>query len=222
MVPWIARPCASWCMPMPTPKVAWRPSFTPWCNCRWTSRYSKRCTLAAAAWCLTFPCWWRLVAGAVKWIGCWCLTACLQRRSIASWSEAPCRATRGEKSWRLRLADCSACKRPTSCFSIKASAWSNCAAKCFKLQGTSGYDSPTIKSLSVILYEYPFNERIRTYLRLEHLFQRLDKLLPREDALDHHFALATIFEVMDVAARADLKSDVLRDLEKQKQLLGSY
>jgi cell division protein ZapD len=25
----------------------------------------------------------------------------------------------------------------------------------------------------VILYEYPFNERIRTYLRLEHLFRRL-------------------------------------------------
>ena len=74
----------------------------------------------------------------------------------------------------------------------------------------------------MILYEYPFNERIRTYLRLEHLFHRLDKLLPREDALDHHFALATIFEVMDVAARADLKSDVLRDLEKQKQLLNSY
>ena len=74
----------------------------------------------------------------------------------------------------------------------------------------------------MILYEYPFNERIRTYLRLEHLFQRLDKLLSRDDALDHHFALATIFEVMDVAARADLKSDVLRDLEKQKQLLNSY
>ena len=87
---------------------------------------------------------------------------------------------------------------------------------------TSGYDSPNLESTSVILYEYPFNERIRTYLRLEHLFHRLDKLVPREDALDHHFALATIFEVMDVAARADLKSDVLRDLEKQKQLLNSY
>ncbi len=80
----------------------------------------------------------------------------------------------------------------------------------------------TPRATSVILYEYPFNERIRTYLRLEHLFHRLDKLVPREDALDHHFALATIFEVMDVAARADLKSDVLRDLEKQKQLLNSY
>jgi len=74
----------------------------------------------------------------------------------------------------------------------------------------------------VILYEYPFNERIRTYLRLEHLFFRLGQLVSREDALDHHHALATIFEVMDVGARADLKSDVLKDLEKQKQVLHAY
>lgn len=75
---------------------------------------------------------------------------------------------------------------------------------------------------SVIIYEYPFNERIRTYLRLEHLFRRLAQLVAREDALDHHYALATIFEVMDVGARADLKSDVLKDLEKQKQALHAY
>lgn len=75
---------------------------------------------------------------------------------------------------------------------------------------------------SVILYEYPFNERIRTYLRLEQLFRRLGDLIPRNHALDHHFALTTIFEIMDVAARADLKSDILKDIEKQKQLLASY
>ncbi len=74
----------------------------------------------------------------------------------------------------------------------------------------------------MILYEYPFNERIRTYLRLEHLFRRLGVLVPRTHAIDHHYALATIFEVMDVAARADLKSDVMKDLEKQKQLLNGY
>ena len=74
----------------------------------------------------------------------------------------------------------------------------------------------------MILYEYPFNERIRTYLRLEHLFVSLGELMVRDPALDHHFALTTIFEVMDVAARADLKSDVLKDLEKQKQILNSY
>ncbi len=85
----------------------------------------------------------------------------------------------------------------------------------------SGYDWPTGK-LSVILYEYPFNERIRTYLRLEHLLRRLAELVSRDQALDHHYALSTIFEVMDVGARADMKSDVLKDLEKQKQVLNSY
>jgi cell division protein ZapD len=74
----------------------------------------------------------------------------------------------------------------------------------------------------VILYEYPLHERVRTYLRLEHLFLRLQQLISRVDALDHHFALATLFEIMDVAARADLKSDLLKDLDKQKHLLDSY
>ena len=74
----------------------------------------------------------------------------------------------------------------------------------------------------MILYEYPFNERIRTYLRLEQLFRRMALLLPRDHPLDHHYALSTIFEVMDVGARADLKSDLLKDLEKNKQVLAAY
>lgn len=85
----------------------------------------------------------------------------------------------------------------------------------------SGYDSGT-ESRRVILYEYPFNERIRTYLRLEHLFERLAELISRDQPIDHHYALATIFEVMDVAARADLKSDVMKDIEKQKHILNNY
>ncbi len=74
----------------------------------------------------------------------------------------------------------------------------------------------------MILYEYPFNERTRTYLRLEHLFRRLGTLVARDDALDHHYALATIFEVMEVAARADLKSDVLKDLDRQRQSFSAF
>ena len=74
----------------------------------------------------------------------------------------------------------------------------------------------------MILYEYPFNERIRTYLRLEHLFRRLAELVERESPTDHHFAITTIFEIMDVAARADLKTDVLKDLEKQKHVLSGF
>lgn len=74
----------------------------------------------------------------------------------------------------------------------------------------------------MILYEYPFNERIRTYLRLQQLFNRLAHMVARTDALDHHFALTTLFEIMEVATRSELKLDVLKDLERQKQLCSAY
>ncbi|MDN3921099.1 cell division protein ZapD [Roseateles violae] len=74
----------------------------------------------------------------------------------------------------------------------------------------------------MVLYEYPFNESIRTMLRLEHLFDRLGQLIARETPLDHHFALVTIFEIMDVSSRADLKSDLLKELERHKAQLNSY
>ena len=74
----------------------------------------------------------------------------------------------------------------------------------------------------MILYEYPFNESIRTMLRLEHLFDRLGQLIARETPVDHHYALATLFEVLDVSSRADLKSDLLKELDKHKQQFNSY
>lgn len=74
----------------------------------------------------------------------------------------------------------------------------------------------------MVLYEYPFNEGIRTMLRLEHLFDRLGQLMPRDAAVDHHFALVTMFEIMDVASRADLKADLLMELDKHKNQLNTY
>src|SRR3954464_3191064 len=110
---------------------------------------------------------------------------------------------------------------------MKGSRWKPSATKGNRRRDPSGYDagcrlSAPVDRPRVILYEYPFNERIRTYLRLEHLFRRLGELILRSHPLDHHYALATIFEVMDVAARADLKSDVLKDLERQKSVLAGY
>ena len=79
-----------------------------------------------------------------------------------------------------------------------------------------------LRKFRFVLYEYPFNESIRTMLRLEHLFDRLGQLMARDAAVDHHFALATIFEIMDVASRADLKSDLLKELERHKAQLNGY
>lgn len=71
----------------------------------------------------------------------------------------------------------------------------------------------------MILYEYPFQESVRTMLRLEQLFDRVGQMMVRDAAVDHHFALVTLFEIMDVASRADLKSDLLKELERHKQQL---
>ena len=74
----------------------------------------------------------------------------------------------------------------------------------------------------VITYEYPLNERIRTLLRLEDLFERSRHFIARTDPHDHHMALLTLFEILEVSSRADLKSDLLQELERQKQVLLSF
>lgn len=74
----------------------------------------------------------------------------------------------------------------------------------------------------MIVYEYPFNERIRTLLRLEDLHEKFVFFLHQESPLQHHVALSTIFEMLEVAGRADLKSDLLQELERQKQILLAY
>jgi cell division protein ZapD len=72
----------------------------------------------------------------------------------------------------------------------------------------------------VIRYEHPLNERIRTLMRLEDLFTRVAFFAARDTAQDHHAALLSLFEITDVAARADLKTEILQELERQKQVLA--
>ncbi len=74
----------------------------------------------------------------------------------------------------------------------------------------------------LITFEYPLNERIRTLLRLEDLFHRSRTFIQRDDPLDHHVALLTLFEILEVAGRADLKSDMLQELERQRKVLLSF
>ncbi len=74
----------------------------------------------------------------------------------------------------------------------------------------------------MILYEYPFTERIRTLLRLEDLFDRLEFFMSHGEPQMHHVVLTTFFEILDVAGRADLKSDLLQELERQRQALSSF
>jgi len=68
----------------------------------------------------------------------------------------------------------------------------------------------------VILYEYPFNERVRAYLRLEYLFDRLFFLVGGDDMRQHQIAVSSLFDILDALERTDVKGAILQDLERQR------
>jgi len=73
----------------------------------------------------------------------------------------------------------------------------------------------------VISYEFPLNERIRTLLRLEDLYDKIEHFSSGAHAPEHHVAILTLFDILDIAGRADLKSDLMQELERQRQNLES-
>ena len=74
----------------------------------------------------------------------------------------------------------------------------------------------------MISYEYPFNERIRALLRLEDLFEKAAYFLEQEGQREHHAVLLSLFEILEVAGRADLKMDLIQELERQRQSLVAF
>lgn len=82
--------------------------------------------------------------------------------------------------------------------------------------------SPLAWLARVITYEYPFNERTRTLLRLDDLFEKAAYFQQAEGAKEHHISLLTLFEILEVASRADLKMDLIQELERQRQTLLAF
>ena len=71
----------------------------------------------------------------------------------------------------------------------------------------------------MIIYEYPFNELVRSLLRLEYLFDRFEYFVEKDDARDQHQAIAILFDLGEITARADLKSSLMKELDRQKHSL---
>lgn len=72
---------------------------------------------------------------------------------------------------------------------------------------------------ALIHFEHPLSERVRNFLRIGHLFSRFHEVVARTEVWAHHCAMFTLFEIMEAAARAELKLDILQELERQKSLL---
>ncbi len=66
----------------------------------------------------------------------------------------------------------------------------------------------------LIHFEHPLNERIRTFLRLEHLFMQVDHFRPQSDAWSNRAAVDGLLSIIAIFGRSDLKTEILKELER--------
>ncbi len=72
----------------------------------------------------------------------------------------------------------------------------------------------------MITFEYPLNERNRTLLRLEHLFLLLLYHTQAESKAASQSCIAYLLEISQLLARSDIKSTLVKELERQIRVLS--
>ena len=65
-------------------------------------------------------------------------------------------------------------------------------------------------------YEFPFNERIRTLLRIEDLFKKVLINIETGQQHNHHSALMSLLQLLDIVERADIKVELVQELDRQR------
>jgi cell division protein ZapD len=70
-----------------------------------------------------------------------------------------------------------------------------------------------------IIYEFPLNERMRVFIRLEQLFQQFKHHLYSESIADKRAAISVLFDIVAIFKRNDLKSEILKELDRHANAL---
>lgn len=70
------------------------------------------------------------------------------------------------------------------------------------------------------IYEFPLNERIRLFIRVEQLFQQFDHFLRGASVWDDRAVVATLIDIVGVFNRNDLKSETLQEIDRQAAVLN--
>lgn len=72
----------------------------------------------------------------------------------------------------------------------------------------------------MVLYEFPLNERIRVFMRLEQLFQQIDHFMKRNSIWDSRAVISTLLEILTIFSRNDLKSEILKEVDRHISVLN--
>ena len=74
---------------------------------------------------------------------------------------------------------------------------------------------------TIIIYEQPLNERIRTFLRLEHLFKITNHHFNSQSEWDNRAVVTHLLNIVDLLTRSDIKSDLIKELERHLATLNA-
>lgn len=73
---------------------------------------------------------------------------------------------------------------------------------------------------TLTFYEFPLNERIRVFIRLEQLFLQLNHFMNGSSVYDKRAAISVLLGILMILNRNDLKSELLKELDRHAKTLN--
>jgi cell division protein ZapD len=71
-------------------------------------------------------------------------------------------------------------------------------------------------------FEQPLSERMRTFLRVEFLYEQTQFHLDEATEFSSRAAVTALLEILTILGRSDVRTDVLKELDRHADLLGRY
>jgi len=70
-----------------------------------------------------------------------------------------------------------------------------------------------------LTFEHPLNERVRIFLRLEHLFEKVAYFQPEDSTWATRAAVEGLLDVAALTSRSDIKTELLKELDRNRATL---
>lgn len=71
-----------------------------------------------------------------------------------------------------------------------------------------------------MIFEHPLNERVRIFLRLEHLLEKVEHFADQDSPWDTRAAVEALIDVMAITARADIKTELIKEIDRNLSTLA--
>lgn len=81
---------------------------------------------------------------------------------------------------------------------------------------------PETKNTEPVIYEQPLNERMRMFLRLDFLYHQALHHEEQPDAWATRAAVSALLDILAITARGDIRSEVLKELERQLIVMHDF